>query len=265
MIQEASRLQKNKDWNRLILLIEGLEPTQKQYFAYPLIEALNKSGQWDKLLQVCEETIAREDAEEGPKPTWVRTCRAQALSRLDRYPDSLKAHAELGRLGIPVGFVNACALAQAHQDWEALIPVASGLSTTQPGPGLSYKGEALARLGRYDEAEAVLEKAVTYPGHTAMAWSDLALIRNLRRAFPAAVEAADRALAMDPANVVALCHRGGARFGLQQYAEGRQDFAAALATGMADEATTVMIRQNIDMADRYLAHTKKRASPQKRP
>ena len=94
--------------------------------------------------------------------------------------------------------------------------------------------------------------------HHAQRWEGLlACCRVERQAYPEAVEAADRALALEPKHMEALYNRGRARFGLKQYREGREDLASALATGQADASMAQDLRQNIAMADRYLAYREK--------
>lgn len=257
--RQVAALLKAKDWGGLAAYLEQLPPADRERHRGLQLEALRRTEQWPKLLERCEAALPRLEANTGPKLGLERLLRAQALSRLNRHREAAEAHLENGKLGFPPGFENACAEAQAIGDWKFLEGAAQALAAQKPGPGLSYQGEALCKQLRFSEAEPLLEQAVTQPGHTAMAWADLAACRVARNAFPEALDAATRALAMEPANLEALYNRGRAHFGLQQYAEGRADFAAALATGKADPSLAANIQQSIEAADRYLAYQQRKA------
>ena len=250
-------LLKSQDWSGLADYLEVLAPRLRGALLETWLRSLSKSGRFERLLQVCDAAVPQMDAGKGPKLTTARLFRALALSRLERHAEAMKAHAENGRLGFPAAFENACSSAQALQDWPALAEYAETLSKTLPGLGLSLKGEALAKQLRFTEAEPVLAEAVQLSGHTAMAWADLACCLVERQAYPEAIEAADRGLAMEPLNLEALYNRGRARFGTKHYREGRDDLASALATGRADASMTENLQRNIALADRYLAYYEK--------
>lgn len=253
-------LQKIKDWAGLADYLETLTPAQRGKQLFTWMEALNRSRRWERLLEVCNACIPQLEAKTGPKLGLPRLLRAQALSQLQRHSEARIAHAENGALGYPDGFENACAEARLEGNWEALATHAQALAASKPGLGFSLRGEALCKLLRFKEAEPILEQAVALEGHTAMAWADLACCRVERKAYPEAVTAADRSLGMEPANIEALCNRGRARFGLQQYQDGRNDLAAALALGKADPALRENLQLNIGLADRFLESQRKAAS-----
>lgn len=256
----VAALQKAKDWAGLVDFLESLTPAQRGKQLFTWMEALNRTRRWERLLEVCDASIPQLEAKTGPKLGLPRLLRAQALSQLQRHGEARLAHAENGALGFPDGFENACAEARAEGDWEALAEHAQRLAERKPGLGLSLQGEALCKLLRFPEAEPILEKAILLPDATAMAWADLACCRVERQAFNEAIQAADRALSMDPRHLEALYNRGRARFGLKQYREGRDDLAAALATGQADPSLAANIQANIALADRYLAYQAQKAS-----
>lgn len=257
MSLRIASLQKVKDWAGLADYLETLTPAQQGKQLVTWMEALNRSRRWERLLEVCNACIPQLEAKTGPKLGLPRLLRAQALSQLQRHGEARIAHAENGALGFPDGFENACAEAHAEGAWEALTIHAQALATFKPGLGLSLQGEALCKLLRFKEAEPILEQAVALEGHTAMAWADLACCRVERKAYLEAIAAADRALVMEPANIEALYNRGRARFGLQQYQDGRNDLAAALALGKADPALRENIQLNIGLADRFLESQRK--------
>jgi len=258
--RHIASLQKAKDWLGLADYLETLTPAQRGKQLVTWMEALNRSRRWERLLEVCNASIPQLEAKTGPKLGLPRLLRAQALSQLQRHGDARIAHAENGALGYPDGFENACAEARLEGNWEALATHAQALAASKPGLGFSLHGEALCKLQRFKEAEPLLEQAVALEGHTAMAWADLACCRVERKAYPEAVIAADRSLAMEPANIEALYNRGRARFGLQQYQDGRNDLAAALALGKADPALRENLQLNIGLADRFLESQRKAAS-----
>lgn len=250
-----------KDWPALADYLESLPPRQRGALLETWLRSLNKSGRFERLLQVCDAAIPQMEAGQGPRLTTARLFRAQALSGLERHAEAMAAHAENGRLGFPAGFESACGEARVLQDWTSLAALAGELAKTRPGLGLSLKGEALAKQLNFAEAEPVLAEAVKLEGHTAMAWADLACCLVQRQAYQEAIEAAARALALEPRNLEALYNRGRARFGLHQYQEGREDLAAALATGQADTSMAQNMRHNIELADRYLAYAKGAGKP----
>lgn len=262
---KLAEFRKTKDWIGLADFMETLTPAQRGTHLTTWLEALNRAQRWERLLAVCEACLPQLEAKTGPKLGLPRLLRAQALSQLGRHGEARLAHAENGALGYPDGYQNACAEAQLEGDWTALSEVAQKLAERKPGLGLSFQGEALCKLLKFQEAEPILERAITLPDATPMAWADLACCRVERQAYAEAIQAADRALALEPVHMEALYNRGRARFGLKQYAEGRADLAAALATGKADASLAANIRTNIDLADRYLAYqTKKSQAPAKR-
>jgi len=246
-----------KDWPGLADHFETMGARDRGRFLYLWFQSLHHAQRWERLLAVCEAVIPQLEAKSGPRISEARALRALALSRLGRHAEAMAAHGENGRLGLATGFESACSEAQALQDWGSLVTYAEALAKTRPGLGLSLKGEALAKQLKFAEAEPVLLEAVQQKGHTAMAWADLACCQVERQAYPEAVEAADRALALEPKHMEALYNRGRARFGLKQYREGREDLASALATGQADASMAQNLRQNIAMADRYLAYREK--------
>lgn len=253
-------LTKAQDWAGLADLLEAQNPKQRGAFLETWLSALTRAGRHERALEICNAALPQMEAKTGPRLSVVRICRAQVLSALGRRDEALAAHLENGRLGYTTGFEAACNEAAALGAWADLVEIGGLLAEKEPGLGKSFQGDGLAKQLRFPEAEALLEEAVKLPGHTAMAWANLACCRVERKAYAEAVGAADQALAREPGLLEALYNRGRARFGLQQYAEGRADLAAALATGKADAALTENLKTNIALADRYLAHQARTAA-----
>lgn len=239
-----------KDWNGLADFFETLTPRERGQHLTGWLQALNKAQRWDRLIELCEAIVPQEDAKQGPRLSLARLLRAQALSQLQRHPEALLAHAETGRLGWADGFPNACAEARYARDWPALQASAEAiLSKTPEDPrALAWRGEALAQQGHFAEAEPLLRKALTLDGSQPFAWSNLARCLNERKLWTEAVEAGDKALALDPRFMEARFNRGRACFELGRYLEARDDFQAALTLLPGD----AVLLENLKQAQRYL-------------
>ena len=165
----------------------------------------------------------------------------------------MAAHAENGRLGHKDGYPNACAEARLAQDWKALLGYSEALLAKQPdhAEALAWKGEALARLGRFDASAGALKQAVAANPKDPAAWNNLGRAALQRKDWAEAREAFDRALALEPGQLEARFNRGIAHFNLKAYAASRDDFAAALALKPGDP----LITSNLKQAERALALT----------
>lgn len=242
---------KAKNWGGLADWFETVPPAVRGKYYEWWIQALNRSQRWERLLTVCEAVQPQLEANSGPRLATYRLYRAQALSQLGRHAEAALAHAENGRLGYPDGFPNACTEARLALDWNALLAYATELlaSTPDQALGLAWKGEALARLDRFSEAEPLLREAIAKDPKIAYAWNNLGRCLNEKKAWAEASEAFDRALALEPNQLEALFNRGRARFELKRYLESRDDFRAALALRPNDPVITGNLRQ----AERYAA------------
>lgn len=254
-------LKSAKDWAGLADLMERQDPKTRGQFLFTWLEALSKAGRTERALEICNAALPQlKAAKQASETNFIQYFRSKLLSQLGRHEEALASFIELADQGDLAALSLACNEAVALGAWGDLIDLGSRVAQHNPGLGKSFQGDGLAKLLRFPEAEAVLEEAVKLPGHTAMAWSNLACCRVERKAYTEAVAAADQALALEPGLMEALYNRGRARFGLQQYADGRADLAAALATGKADAALTENLQMNIAMADRYLAHQARTAA-----
>ena len=77
-------------------------------------------------------------------------------------------------------------------------------------------GLALWKSGQLDEAEGALVRSTTLNDQAIKTWINLARVRLDRREFDGALEAADRATALDPGSSDALHQRGRALDGLNR-------------------------------------------------
>ncbi|WP_243383503.1 tetratricopeptide repeat protein [Geothrix alkalitolerans] len=251
MPASAEALYKAGDWAGLADWFETVPPATRGAHYETWIQALQRSRRWERLVTVCEALQPQLEAKSGPRLGIYRLYRAQALSQLGRHAEAAAAHAENGRLGYPDGFSNACTEARLSQDWSSLLAYATELLARRPDQalGLAWKGEALARLDRFPEAEPILREALVKDPKIAYAWNNLGRCLNERKAWGEACEALDRALALDPGQLEALFNRGRARFELKLYKESRDDFRAALALRPNDP----VIAENLRQAERYAA------------
>ncbi len=248
-----------KDWAGMADWFETQTPAVRgQYWSWWL-RSLNLSHRWQRLIQVCEALQPQLEAKTGPRLAIYRLYRAQALSQLGRHQEAALAHAENGRLGYSVGLPNACAEARMAADWNGLLGYSGELLVSRPADAQAqaWKGEALARLARYAEAEPILRAAVQADPKLAMAWNNLGRCLNERKAWGEAREALDRALALDPNEFEALFNRGRCLFELHEYARSRDDFRAALAQRPNDP----VLAENLRQAERYAALIPSRKAP----
>ncbi len=239
-----------KDWNGLADYFETLTPRERGQRLSGWMQALNRAQRWERLLELCNAVVPQEEAKQGPKLSPARLLRAQALSQLQRHPEALLAHAETGRLGWADGFPNACAEARYARDWAALQTSAEAiLSKTPEDPkALAWRGEALAQQGHFAEAEPLLRTALAMDGSQPFGWSNLARCLNERKVWAEAIEACDKALALDPRFLEARFNRGRACFEQARYLEAWNDFQAAL-TLLPDDP---VLLENLKQAQRYL-------------
>jgi len=247
----AEALRLAKDWAGLADWFEGESPAVRGRHFESWLEALNKSQRWGRLLEICDALQPQLEAKSGPRLGSYRFYRARGLSALGRHAEAAAAHAENGRLGDSNGFSNACTEARLGMEWSALLAYAEALLLQRPESalGLAWKGEALARLNRFSEAEPILNAALAKDPKIAYAWNNLGRCFNERKAWAEAAAALDQALALDPGQLEALFNRGRARYELKQYAGSRDDFKAALAL----EPDNLVLAENLRQAERAAA------------
>jgi tetratricopeptide (TPR) repeat protein len=249
----AESLLQANDWPGLADWFEQASPkVRRQHHEYWL-QALNRSQRWARLADACKALLPQLEGKGKPRLGTCRLYRAQALSQLGRHREALVAHAENGRLGQPEGYANACAEARLAGDWKALLAHSGTLLARKPqdAEALGWKGEALAHLGRFDEATVVLKQAVQADPKAAYAWNNLGRAALQHKAWADAQAAFDQALKLEPGQLEALFNRGIARFNLKRYAASRDDFKAALALRPGDPVLQENLRQAEKMAAAY--------------
>ena len=248
---QADALLKAKNWAGLADWFETAPPATRGAFYEQWTESLNRSRRWDRLLTVCEALQPQLEAKSGPRLGSYRLYRAQALSQLGRHAEAALAHAENARLGYAPGFVQACNEARLAQEWQTLLACSEELLSRQAGDadGLAWKGEALARLNRLEEAEPLLRAALAKDPKIAYAWNNLGRCLIEKKAWTEACEALSQALALEPNQLEALFNRGRCLFELKRYRESRDDFRAALAL----QPDNLLLADNLRQAERYAA------------
>lgn len=240
-----------KNWTGMADWFEAQSPQIRGQY-YPLwLQAMAHAGRWDRLLTICEALQPQLEATTGPRLGIYRLYRAEALSHLGRHAEAAAAHAENGRLGYPDGLPNACVEARLGGDWNSLLAYASELLVSQPrnAQAQAWKGEALARLERFPEAEPILQAAVQADPSLAMAWNNLGRCLNERKDWTDALDALNHALALDPKEFEAQFNRGRCLFELKRYADSANDFRAALAQRPDDPVLAEDLRQAQRYAD----------------
>ncbi len=242
---------KAKDWGGLADWFETVPPAVRGKYYEWWLTSLNRSQRWERLLLICEALQTQLEAKSGPRLATYRLYRAQALSQLGRHAEAALIHAENGRLGYPSGFTSACNEARLAQDWNALLTYSEEFLGKHPEDALSlaWKGEALARLEHFSEAEPILRAALAKDPKLAYAWNNLGRCLNEKKAWVEACEALNQALLMEPNQAEALFNRGRCLFELNRYLESRDDFKAALVLQPGDP----VLIENLRQADRYAA------------
>ncbi len=251
MPAQLEALLKGREWVRAAAWFETASPTVRGTYHELWLQCLNRSQQWQRLLEVCESLQPQLEAKSGPHLGTHRLYRAQCLGQLGRHGEAAQAHAENGRLGYPDGYPNACAEARLAGDWAGLLTYAADLLARAPRhpEAQAWKGEALTRMERFAEAEPVLREALAFNAQTAYAWNNLGRCLNERKAWAEACEALDKALVLDPNQIEANFNRGRCLFELRRYRDSRDAFRAALALSPGDP----VLAENLRQAERYAA------------
>lgn len=247
--QKIEALQKAQQWGALSDYFETLTPKERGANLAVWLQALQRAERWPRLLEVCDAVIPQLEAQSGPKLTIPRLERAQALSALNRHAEAEAAHEQNGKLGYANGFINACVEARNAQDWPGLERCSQQLLAIKHDDyqALAWNGEAIARQGRYGEAEPLLRQAVAGDPQQALAWNNLGRCLNAKQAWAEAVACLDKAVALDPAEWEARYNRGIAQFQLGHYADSINDLKAASLANPSDP----QIRKDLASAESY--------------
>lgn len=250
-------LQKARQWGALADYFETLTPKQRGSELDTWLQALQRAERWGRLLEVCDAVIPQLEVHGGPKLSIPRLERAQALSALNRHGEAELAHEQNGKLGYPDGFTNACVEARNGQDWPGLERCSGELLAAKPADyqALGWKGEALARQDRFQEAEPILHQALQGDASQAMAWNNLGRCLNARHAWAEAVEALGRAIDLDSNEWEAHYNRGIAQFQLGHFEDSIGDLRAAALANPGDP----QIKKDLAEAESYI-HGRSKAS-----
>jgi tetratricopeptide (TPR) repeat protein len=258
--QRLSLLYQQKKWDELADVFESLTPVQRGSYLASWLEILERSGRWDRLLQVCDAVLPQLDAvRQEEQILTLQKKRLTAFTKLDRRSEALTLCELLGDKGDPFYFVLGTDQARLTRDFVSMERLALKWAAKKPGDPLvpGVLGEALARQERFGEAEPQLQKAVTLNPKDADSWCNLGRCFNDRKAWQAAETVLNRALELDPKHLEARYNRGRTLFELKRYREAVDDFQAALALAPADAT----LAENLRQAQRYLAaETQGRAS-----
>ena len=246
---KAEALEKAQKWEELADFFESMNPKERGLFLTFWLKSLQKAKRWDRMLEVCNTAIPQIEGKEGPKLGLERMLRANALSHLGRHLDALRAHQENGKLGSQASYRSACSEARLIPDWTTEESCADALLALKPGDaeGLAWKGESLAQLKRFQEAEPILRQALQGDPKQPFAWSNLGRCLNERKAWTEAMDALNQSLALDPALPEAHYNRGRTAFELKQFKTSADDFRAALASNPEDPD----LKENLRQAERY--------------
>lgn len=256
-------LEEAHQWAALADYFETLTPRERGADLDTWMKALQRAERWERLLQVCDAVIPQLEAKTGPKLSIARLERAQALSALNKHAEAEIAHEQNGKLGDAKGFINACTEARNIQDWPGLERCSQAVLKANPlnYQALAWKGEAVARQERYDEAEPLLRQAVQGDPHLALAWNNLGRCLTARHAWVEAVSALDQAVALDPTEWEAHYNRGLAQFQLGHFDASLSDLKLASFAN----PTNAQIKKDLTSVESYThkrvkapAHSKSR-------
>ena len=247
---KGEALEKMQKWDELADYFESLNPKDRRLFLTFWLKALQKAQRWERMVAVCTAAIPQLEGKGGPKLSLERMLKASAPSHLGRHEEALLAHQENGRLGSPESYRSACSEARLIPDWATEGASADALLALKPSDaeGLALKGEALAQLQQFQEAEPILRRALQADAKQPFAWSNLGRCLNERKAWTAALDALNQALALDPALPEAHYNRGRTNFELKQFKASTEDFRLALASNPSDSE----LKENLHQAERSL-------------
>jgi hypothetical protein len=261
LLAPLDRLRKAGDWAGVARYIETLPPPVQATLFATYIGALERGGDPERMLEACTKKIPALDGPRGPSFSVARVGRAKALTRLKRHREAVADYLVLGSLGWVDGDANALAEAHQAEDPGFLIATAEVVLARRPGDpeATMRKGEALARQGRFAEAEPFLLVAVEKFPDRAAPRADLAACQHERGAVPEAFETATKAVALDGKLLEARYNRIRAAVVLQRYAEAKADLEVAL-TLQPIEPLATNLRILLEQTDKYLEGQARKAA-----
>lgn len=258
-LKRLAELQKNGKWDELSDAFETLSPKDRGQYLGVWLDALDRAKRWSRLLAVCEAVEGQLKGQSGHLEILKR--KAKALSKLGRMLEAARCCESIGDAGELFYYVQALEYTREAGDWGLMDAIATKLLAGRPKDpiGLAVKGEALARMERFTEAEPFLQQAVVANPKDPWVLVNLAGCLNERKAWTEALAACDQALGLDPKVVPARINRGRALFELGRFRESKADYEAAL----AELPGNAMLEENLRQANRYL-EAQLRASKPKR-
>ena len=264
---KATALEQAKDWDGLADFLETLDPRSRGFLLEAWLRALKNANRLERLLQVCEAAIPQLEPPNTPRLSTARIYRAQALSKLGRRAEAIAAYRQNGKLGDPTGLRNACAVAQAGSDWPTLAELAKELEPQAPfkKEALLWQGESFFNQVRLAEAEATFKACIQLDRAQPFAWAMLGACLAARKAYPEALEALDTAISGDPTKPEPFFNRALVRFGLKQYAEGREDVLKAKALEPEDPGFRTRLDDNLRWVDKFLKSQGQPVAPGPKP
>lgn len=266
----------NKQPATQVAFIESLPAAYQERFRDVCAEALRTSGQWVKLLTLTDTQLADPKLKPEVKVIYyVR--RIQALRKLNRLPEAVDAHFPPADLNRPDFLTEALNLARTSNDWVLLEQTADKVLSRQPAhaDAMAWKAESMVLQGKMAESEPFLIKAVALKPKQVTLWANLAACRQMRGASAEALEAADRAIALDALCMEAHRNRAAALMGLNRYEEAQAALTQALVVAQ-DPAQRADLEDLKARTERYLvwqqklaaqkaaAPTKSKSAPRKR-
>ena len=248
---KVQALTKAKDWAGLADFIEALSPKDRGRFLVPWMSSLHRAGRHERTLQVCEAVLGQLKDPKDFQVLLALEFKARSLGSLGQSANAALAWETLGlQPGKENSLENAVVEARNAQDWETMARVARICGERSPGLkplADGWLGEAMARQGRFQEAEPILRAALLAQPKQPFAWANLGRVLNDKKAYAEAFDACGEALALDPKLMEAFYNRGRAAFELKHYPQAVEDFRAAL-TLMPGDA---VLAENLRQAERY--------------
>lgn len=249
----------------LCQFMDTLTEAQRRPHVDIWIQALAQSEQWIRLKEVAS---AHRQTKGLPLAKYEqRSMRlVQAHTRLGEPREAIRISLEMASRGLKRHEDPALAMARNTQDWPYLQEVTDQVLQRDPAQpsALMWKAEALVMQGRMADAEPYLVKALVHKPAEVTLWANLAGARQMRGASAEALEAADKAIALDPHCMAAQRNRAAALMGLNRYAEARAALAQSLLVAK-DPAQRADLQDLLARTDRYLAWQEKQAAARPAP
>lgn len=239
-------LMNTKQWKALADHLEAISPKDRDRN----LTALHRAERWARLVEECPPVVERLSKDAANPPIMARQYLALAYTRLGQLPEAVAIYLAAGS---PRDLENALGTAWTSKDYPFLLQTAErvlALNPSMPEAG-ALKGEWLAKLGRFGEAEPFLLEATVRLPNRPTSWSDPSRCQQERGAAEEAMASAGKALELDPKLIEAWYNRSRSLIALKRYPEAREDLAAGLALDPTPE-TRANPETILGQVDRYL-------------